>query len=51
MKAQTCFFIMSKHLRGNDYEFEEIKPQILTHLTNLESNSKNHFSDPFLGMN
>jgi hypothetical protein len=29
----------------NDYEFEEIKPHVLTHLTNLESNFKGRFSD------
>jgi hypothetical protein len=32
------FVSMSEYLQGNDYEFKEIKPQVLTHLTNLESN-------------
>jgi hypothetical protein len=36
---------MSEYLQESDCEFEEIKPQVLTHLTNLESNFKSHFSD------
>jgi hypothetical protein len=31
---------MSEYLEENYYEFEEIKPHVLTHLTNLESNFK-----------
>jgi hypothetical protein len=32
------FVNMSEYLEENDYASEEIKPQVLTHLTNLESN-------------
>jgi hypothetical protein len=39
------FVTMSEHLEENDYAFEEIKPHVLTHLTNLESNFKNHFPE------
>jgi hypothetical protein len=34
-----------KYLQENDYAFEENKPQVLTHLTNLENSFKNHFSN------
>jgi hypothetical protein len=37
------FVTMSDYLEENDYAFEEIKPHVLTRLTNLESNFKNHF--------
>jgi hypothetical protein len=30
------FVVMSEYLQENDYEFEEIKPEMLTHLTTLE---------------
>jgi hypothetical protein len=32
------FVNMSEHLQENDCEFKEIKPQVLTHITSLESN-------------
>jgi hypothetical protein len=34
---------MSEYLEENDYAFEEIKPLVLTHLANLNTNFKNHF--------
>jgi hypothetical protein len=39
------FVNMSEHLEENDYAFEEIKPHVLTHLTNLDSNFKNRFPE------
>jgi hypothetical protein len=39
------FATMSEYLEENDYAFEEIKPHVLTHLTNLESNFKDHFQE------
>jgi len=42
------FVIVGEYSRENDYEFEEIKPQILTCLTNLESNFTSRFSIPSL---
>jgi hypothetical protein len=39
------FVNMSDYLEENDYTFEEIKPRVLTHLTNLESNFKNYFPE------
>jgi hypothetical protein len=39
------FFNMSEYLEKNDYAFEEIKPHVLTHLTNIESNFKNRFPE------
>ena len=38
------FVIVVECFHENDYEYEEIKPQILTCLTNLESNFTSHFS-------
>jgi hypothetical protein len=37
------FVIMSEE-EENDYEFEEIKLQVLIHLTNIESNQTDFFS-------
>jgi hypothetical protein len=37
------FVNMSEYLEESDYAFEEIKPRILSYLTNLESNFKNRF--------
>lgn len=42
------FVIVGAYFHENDYEFEEIKPQILTCLTNLESNFTSRFSVPSL---
>jgi hypothetical protein len=39
------FVNMSENLEEIDYAFKEIKPQVLTHLTNLESNFKNCFPE------
>jgi hypothetical protein len=39
------FVSISEYLEENDYGFEEIKPHVLTHLTNLESNFKNRFPE------
>jgi hypothetical protein len=39
------FVSMSEYLEENDYAFEEIKPHVLTYLTNLESNFKNCFPE------
>jgi hypothetical protein len=39
------FVNMSEYLEKNDYAFEEIKPHVLTHLTNLDSNFKNRFPE------
>jgi hypothetical protein len=39
------FVNMSEYLEENDYAFEEIKLNVLTHLTNLESNFKNRFPE------
>jgi hypothetical protein len=39
------FVTMSVYLEENDYAFEEIKPHVLTHFTNLESNFKNRFPE------
>jgi hypothetical protein len=39
------FVNMSEYLKENDYAFEEIKPHVLTHLTNLDSNFKNRFPE------
>jgi hypothetical protein len=39
------FVNMSECLEENDYAFEEIKPNVLIHLTNLESNFKNSFQE------
>jgi hypothetical protein len=39
------FVNMSKFVQENVYESEEIKPQVLTRLTNLEYNFKSCFSD------
>jgi hypothetical protein len=39
------FVNMSEYLEENDYAFEEIKPHVLTHLTNIESNFKNRFPE------
>jgi hypothetical protein len=36
---------MSEYPQENDYLFEEIKPHVLTHLTNIESNFKNRFPE------
>jgi hypothetical protein len=36
---------MNECLQETYYEFEEIKPQVLTHLINLESNFKSDLSD------
>jgi hypothetical protein len=37
------FVIISEYLEENDYTSEEIKPHVLTHLTNLKRNFKNSF--------
>lgn len=42
------FIIVGAYFHENDYDFEEIKPQILTCLTNLESNFTSRFSVPSL---
>ena len=42
------FVIVGEYFRENDYEFVEIKPQILTCLTNLESNFTSRVSIPSL---
>jgi hypothetical protein len=39
---------MSDYLEENNYAFEKIKPRLLTHLTNLESNFKKRFPEPTL---
>jgi hypothetical protein len=39
------FVNMTEYLEENDYAFEEIKPHVLTHLTNLESNFENRFPE------
>jgi hypothetical protein len=39
------FVNMREYLEENDNAFEEIKPHVLIHLTNLESNIKNHFPE------
>jgi hypothetical protein len=39
------FVNMSEYLKENYYASEEIKPHVLTHLTNLESNFKNRFPE------
>jgi hypothetical protein len=40
------FVNMSEYLeKKKDYAFEEIKPHVLTRLTNLESNFKNRFPE------
>jgi hypothetical protein len=39
------FVSMSEYLQENDYNFEEIKLQVLTHLTNLKSNFKGRVPD------
>jgi hypothetical protein len=39
------FVNISKYLEENEYTSEEIKPHVLTHLTNLDSNFKNHFPE------
>jgi hypothetical protein len=36
---------MNEYLEENEYAFEEIKPHVVTHLTNLESNFKNRFPE------
>jgi hypothetical protein len=38
------FVSMSEYPEENDYASEEIKPHVLTHLINLESNFENRFS-------
>jgi hypothetical protein len=37
------FVTMSEYVEENDCAFEEIKPHVLTLLTDLESNFKSHF--------
>jgi hypothetical protein len=37
------FVNVNECLEENDYAFEEIKPHVMTHLTNLESNFRNRF--------
>jgi hypothetical protein len=39
---------MNEYLEENEYAFEEIKPHVVTHLTNLESNFKNRFPEQTL---
>jgi hypothetical protein len=39
------FVSLSECLEENDYASEEIKPHILTHLTHVENNFKNHFPE------
>jgi hypothetical protein len=43
--TQELFISMSEYLEENVYAFQEIKPHVLTHLTNLESNFKNRFRE------
>jgi hypothetical protein len=43
--TQEVFVNMSEYLEENDYAYEEFKPYVLTHLTNLESNFKNCFPE------
>jgi hypothetical protein len=45
------FVTMSKYLQENDCEFEEIKPPVPTHITNLERNFNCRFSDLTLSQN
>jgi hypothetical protein len=42
------FVRKGEHLQENDYVFEEIKPQVLSHLTNHESDFKSRFWDLYL---
>lgn len=42
------FVVVGEYFHENYYEFVEIKPQILTCLTNLESNFTSRFSIPSL---
>jgi hypothetical protein len=39
------FFSMSEYLEEKDYAFEKIKPHVVTHLTNFDSNFENHFAE------
>jgi hypothetical protein len=39
------FVTMTEYLEENDCASEEIKPHVLTRLTNLENNFKNHFPE------
>jgi hypothetical protein len=39
------FVNTSEYIEENDYAFEEIKPHVLTHLTNVESNFKNRIPE------
>jgi hypothetical protein len=39
---------MSEYPKENNYAFDESKPHVLIHLTNLESNFKNHFPELML---
>jgi hypothetical protein len=39
------FVNMTEYSEENDCAFEEIKPHVLTRLTNFESNFKNHFPE------
>jgi hypothetical protein len=43
--STEIFVDMSEYLEENCYEFEEIKPHVLTHLTNLIRNITSRFSD------
>jgi hypothetical protein len=43
--ALEMFVNVTKYLEENDYAFKETKPHVLTHLTNTESNFKNHFPE------
>jgi hypothetical protein len=46
------FDSMSEYLEENHYAFEDIKPDVLTHLTNVERNFKNRISElTFRNMN
>jgi hypothetical protein len=42
---------MSEYLQENAYVIEETKPQVLTHLTNVESDFESLFRPNFLNMN
>jgi hypothetical protein len=45
------FVNMSEYLEKNYYAFEEIKPHVLTHLTNLRAILRIAFHKPFSNMN
>jgi hypothetical protein len=42
---EEMFDNISEYLEENDNVFEEVKPNVLTHLTNLGRNFRNRFRD------